>query len=39
MKFGTLTEDWIKDWLEPIFVPYTLNKRIDNEIEYQLKML
>jgi hypothetical protein len=24
--------------LEPIFVPYTLNKRIENEIEYWLKM-
>jgi hypothetical protein len=39
MKFATVIEDWIEDQLEPIFVPYTLNKRIDNEIEYLLEML
>jgi hypothetical protein len=39
MKFATIIKYWIKDRLEPVFVPYTLNKRIENEIEYWLEML
>jgi hypothetical protein len=34
MKIATV----IKDRLEPVFYPYTLNKRIENEIEYRLEM-
>jgi hypothetical protein len=33
MKFATVTEDWIKNQLKPIFIQYTLNKKIENEIE------
>jgi hypothetical protein len=33
MKFPTMIKDWIKDRLESVFVPYTLSKRIENEIE------
>jgi hypothetical protein len=39
MDIATVTKDWINDWLESVFVPYTLNKRIENGIEYRLKML
>jgi predicted unusual protein kinase regulating ubiquinone biosynthesis (AarF/ABC1/UbiB family) len=39
MKFATMIKDWIHDRLKPVFVLYNLNKRIKNEIEYQLEML
>jgi hypothetical protein len=39
IKFAIIIKYWIKDRLEPVFVPYTLNKRIENEIEYWLEML
>jgi hypothetical protein len=39
MKIAIVVEDRIKDRLEPIFYLYTLNKRIENEIEYRVKML
>jgi hypothetical protein len=34
-----MIKDWIKDRLESVFVPYTLSKRIENEIEYRFEML
>jgi hypothetical protein len=36
MKFATMIKDWIHDRLKPVFDPYNLNKRIDNEIEMLL---
>jgi hypothetical protein len=38
MNVATAINDWINDRLEPVFVSYTLSKRIENEIEYQLEI-
>jgi hypothetical protein len=33
MNLATVTDDWIKNQLKPIFIQYILNKKIENEIE------
>jgi hypothetical protein len=38
MNVATAINDWINDRLESVFVSYTLSKRIENEIEYQLEI-
>jgi hypothetical protein len=39
MKIATMIKNVINDKLEHIFIPYTSNIKIDNQIEHRLKML
>jgi uncharacterized membrane protein len=39
MEIATLIKNTIEDWLEHVFISYTSNKKIENQIDHRFKML